>query len=86
MRKLKANALSLILGSVFFCGTTGIYAQLVGSTGETLVNTNTTDSTQQNCAISMDTLGRYVVVWESEGQDGDGFGIYAKIYNEDHTV
>ena len=86
MRKLKANALSLILGLVFFCGTTGIYAQLVGSTGETLVNTNTTDSTQQNCAISMDTLGRYVVVWESEGQDGDGFGIYAKIYNEDHTV
>jgi hypothetical protein len=86
MRKLKANALSLILGLVFFCGTTGIYAQLVSSTGETLVNTNTTDSTQQNCAVSMDTLGRYVVVWESEGQDGDGFGIYAKIYNEDHTI
>jgi hypothetical protein len=86
VQNLKANALSLILGLVFLCGAPSVYAQLVNSTGETLVNTNTTDSTQQNCAVAMDTSGRYVVVWESEHEDGDGFGIFAKIYNEDHTV
>lgn len=86
MRIIKSKALSLIVGLVFLCGAPSVYAQLVSSTGETLVNTTTTDSTQQNCAISMDTLGRYVVVWESEHEDGDGFGIYAKIYNADHSV
>ena len=86
MRKIKAIALKLTLGLMFLFGIFSANAQLVSSTAETLVNTTITDSTQQNCAISMDTLGRYVVVWESEGQDGDGYGIYAKIYNADHTV
>jgi hypothetical protein len=86
MRNLKANALSLIVGLVFLFGAPSVYSQLVSSTGETLVNTTTTDSTQQNCAVAMDTSGRYVVVWESEYEDGDGFGIFAKVYNEDHTV
>jgi hypothetical protein len=86
MRWIKSNALSLIVGVALLSGAQSVNAQLVSSTGETLVNTAVTDSTQQNCAISMDTLGRYVVVWESEGQDGDGFGIYAKIFNADHSV
>ncbi|GAB5418130.1 MAG: hypothetical protein Crog4KO_32100 [Crocinitomicaceae bacterium] len=34
----------------------------------------------------MDTAGRYVVVWESDNQDGDGFGVYAQVYNADHSV
>ena len=25
--------------------------------------------------------GRFIVVWESDGQDGDGYGIYGKIYD-----
>ena len=61
------------------------FGQLTPSNPETLVNTTTT-AAQQNPAISMDTLGNYVVVWESENQDGDGFGIYAKVYNADHSV
>ncbi|PWL24179.1 MAG: hypothetical protein DCO96_14335, partial [Fluviicola sp. XM-24bin1] len=61
------------------------YGQLGISNAETLVN-NTTTSAQQNPAVAQDTAGRYVVVWESEDQDGDGFGIYAEIYNADHTV
>ncbi len=61
------------------------FGQLSVSNAETLVN-NTTASAQQNPAVSQDTAGRYVVVWESELQDGDGFGIYAEIYNADHTV
>ncbi len=61
------------------------FGQLSISNAETLVN-NTTTSAQQHPAVSQDTSGRYVVVWESELQDGDGFGIYAEIYNADHTV
>ncbi len=61
------------------------YSQLTISNPETLANVTTVEA-QQNPAISMDTLGRYVVVWESEGQDGDGFGIYAKVYAANHSV
>ncbi|MDX2361589.1 MAG: HYR domain-containing protein [Crocinitomicaceae bacterium] len=86
MRYLKTNIFNLITGLSFLGLTFSSSAQLISATSETLVNTTTTDSTQQNCAVAMDTLGRYVVVWESEGEDGDGFGIYAKIYNADHTV
>ena len=61
------------------------FGQITASNAETLVN-STTSEAQQNPAISSDTAGRYVVVWESEFQDGDGFGIYAKVYNADHSV
>ena len=83
---MKKFILQLAVVFAFICSSQLTNAQLVSSTGETLVNTTTTDSTQQNCAISMDTLGRYVIVWESEFEDGDGFGIFAKVYNADHTV
>ncbi|MDB2656631.1 T9SS type A sorting domain-containing protein [Crocinitomicaceae bacterium] len=78
----------LITGASLGCAlllSASSFGQLSVSTAESLVNTTTT-SAQQNPAVSQDTAGRYVVVWESEGQDGDGFGIYAEIYNADHTV
>ena len=78
----------LMTGASFGCAlllSATTYGQLSVSNAETLVN-NTTANAQQNPAVSQDTAGRYVVVWESEGQDGDGFGIYAEIYNADHTV
>ncbi|MCR9172524.1 MAG: HYR domain-containing protein, partial [bacterium] len=65
--------------------TNPVSAQLTVGNTETLVNT-TTASTQQSPAVAMDTSGKYVVVWESELQDGSGLGVYAKIYNADHSV
>lgn len=50
--------------------------------GEELVNTYTTDR-QKNPEISVDSSGRLVVVWESRWQDGDGYGIFAQIFNPD---
>ena len=78
----------LITGLSFGCAlflSTASFGQLDISNAESVVNVTTT-SAQQNPAVAMDSMGRYVVVWESEGQDGDGFGIYAQIYNADHTV
>jgi hypothetical protein len=31
--------------------------------------------------VGMDTQGRFVAVWQSWGQDGDGFGIFARQYS-----
>ncbi|MCP4000192.1 MAG: T9SS type A sorting domain-containing protein [Gammaproteobacteria bacterium] len=52
---------------------------------ETLVNSSTTN-TQQNPAVAMDSTGNFVVVWESDGTDGDGYGIYGQRYNSDGTT
>ncbi|HSC46850.1 MAG TPA: Ig-like domain-containing protein [Gammaproteobacteria bacterium] len=45
--------------------------------GETQVNTHTTGD-QTAPSVAMDAGGDYVVVWASNGQDGDGFGIYGQ--------
>jgi hypothetical protein len=47
---------------------------------ETQVNT-TTANTQQRPAIAMDKDGNYVIVWESYGTDGSGYGIYFQRYS-----
>ncbi|MHC0062630.1 beta strand repeat-containing protein [Nostoc sp. UIC 10890] len=63
----------------------GIYAQRYNSSGvaqgsEFRVNDTITDS-QSNPTIAMDADGDFVISWQSYGQDGSGFGIYAQRYN-----
>jgi len=63
----------------------GIYAQRYSSSGnkvggEFLVNT-TTAGDQTNPAVAMNALGDFVITWQSQGQDGSGWGIYAQRYN-----
>lgn len=53
-------------------------SNLVG--GEVHANT-TTSSVQQDPSVAMDDAGNFVVAWESLGQDGDGYGIYAQRFN-----
>lgn len=36
---------------------------------------------QGNPAVDMDPQGRFVIAWQSWEQDGDGYGVYAKIFN-----
>jgi hypothetical protein len=56
-------------------------------TGQFQVNTGTTSS-QLQPAIAMNGAGRSVISWVSYGQDGNGFGIYAQMYNSsgDHLI
>ncbi len=37
--------------------------------------------TQTNADVAIDAAGNHVVVWQSDGQDGSGLGIYAKRYD-----
>ena len=48
--------------------------------GEFLVNTYTTHS-QWLPVVATDAFGRFVVVWESDGQDGSDGGIFAQRYD-----
>ncbi|MBD3884310.1 cadherin domain-containing protein [Phormidium tenue FACHB-886] len=45
-----------------------------------IAGTGTFDN-QQNSSIAMNAAGDFVVVWESQNQDGDGYGIYAKRFS-----
>ncbi|MCP4456409.1 MAG: hypothetical protein GY816_00025, partial [Cytophagales bacterium] len=68
----------------------GVYAQRYTSDGnregeEFKVNTYTT-SNQMNPAVAMNADGDFVVVWESYGQDADGYGVYARLYTSDGSA
>ncbi|QMS87343.1 cadherin-like domain-containing protein [Nostoc edaphicum CCNP1411] len=63
----------------------GIYAQRYNSAGvaqgnEFKVN-NTTNRSQSNPTVAMDSDGDFVISWQSLNQDGSGNGIYAQRYN-----
>src|SRR5262245_42517035 len=63
----------------------GIYARRYSAAGQALtsefpINTYTT-SRQERPAIAMSAGGDFVVSWESLGQDGSDYGIYAQRYN-----
>ena len=63
----------------------GIYAKRYAPDGtptsdEFRVNTHTTGS-QTNPAVATDSDGDFVIVWQSDGQDGGGWGVYGQRYN-----
>jgi len=63
----------------------GVYAQRysaagVAQGGAFQVNTYTT-SAQGTPSVAMDAAGEFVIVWQSYGEDGSGYGIYGKRYN-----
>ncbi|MEM6804667.1 MAG: hypothetical protein AAF696_24940, partial [Bacteroidota bacterium] len=60
------------------------FAQITASGTETQINT-TSNLSQQKPDVAMDSTGNYVVVWESFGTDGSGFGIYAQRFLTDGT-
>lgn len=60
----------------------GIFAQRFDSNGvpmssKVLVN-STTDRDQSAPNIAVDAAGNHLVVWQSKGQDGSGFGVYGQ--------
>src|SRR3712207_7151549 len=64
------------------------YTTLFRSGGEITVNTYTTD-VQTYPQVAIDGSANFVVVWQSNGQDGGGNGIYGQRFNasrsEEHT-
>jgi hypothetical protein len=62
----------------------GVFAQRYNAAGalggEVQVN-STTAGDQQNARVAMSSNGSSVVVWQSQGQDGDGWGIFGQRYD-----
>ena len=63
----------------------GVFAQRYNAAGvkqgvQFRVNTYTTDS-QYGASVAMDDDGDFVIAWQSHGQDGSHWGIYAQRYN-----
>jgi hypothetical protein len=68
----------------------GVYAQRFSGSGskigpEFLVNTNTLGD-QLSPYVSHDGSGNYVVVWQSQLQDGDGYGIYGQRFDNSDSM
>jgi hypothetical protein len=79
---LKSNSILYLIIMLWAFEANG---QLVKTATETTVNSTIT-SNQQRPAVAIDNSGNYVVVWESQGQDGDGYGIYGQVYDNTGTV
>jgi hypothetical protein len=67
----------------------GVYGQRYSSTGATVgnefqVNVEVTGN-QEDPAVTLDEAGNFFVVWESDGQDGDRYGIYGRHYDSTGT-
>jgi hypothetical protein len=66
---------------------TGIFGQRYNAAGaaqggEFRVNTYS-ESDQIYPSIAVDELGGFVVAWQSQSQDGSGFGVYGQQYDRD---
>ncbi|MBF0160366.1 MAG: hypothetical protein HQL58_12680 [Magnetococcales bacterium] len=69
----------------------GIYGQRYDSIGTALGNefrpNRQTAAAQSNPAVATLTNGGYVIVWQSAGnQDGNGTGVYGRLYDSDGDV
>lgn len=64
---------------------TGVYAQRYDSNGSATGNiirvNTTTNNAQENPEVAIRDNGSYIVVWQSDGQDGSGLGVFGQRYN-----
>jgi Cadherin-like/Bacterial cadherin-like domain len=67
----------------------GIWAQLYDNTGTPVgseIHVNLTTANDQLApTVGMDSAGNFVVAWASSGQDGNGWGVYARRFSFDGT-
>lgn len=57
------------------------YSNGIPRAGEFRVNTYLTKE-QQFASVAMAVDGAFVISWQSNGQDGSGYGVYAQRYNK----
>jgi len=62
-----------------------IFAKIYNSEGNLLIDdfqiNSNTDDYQKSSAVTFMDDGNFIVVWESEGQDGDEYGIFGKLFD-----
>ena len=72
----------VVTGNAYDYGDTGVFGQRYDSSGSPVgavfqVNTYTTGY-QVGSAVATNAVGDFVVVWASNGQDGDGYGVFGQ--------
>ena len=72
----------LFTGVLFLVGLSPVssLAQSIPAGSEFQINSETSNN-QAYPAVAMDLLGNFVVVWESDGQDGDRTGVFGQRYD-----
>ena len=68
----------------------GVYAQRydasgVAQGGEVRINQQTSLD-QGKPSVAIDSAGKFIVTWTSDGQDGSGFGVYARRFGADGSA
>ena len=75
-----------VLSMALFCFPLVKVEAQISTTGSEVVVNTTTANDQQHPGVATDSLGNYVVVWESFAEDGDQYGIYYQRYNAGGTA
>ena len=83
--KFKNNILNHFFFLLFFFIPFFVSAQFNVTGSETQGNSTTTGA-QQHPKVAFDSLGNYVLVWESFGEDGDDYGIFAQRFLPDGST
>ena len=75
---------TLLALAIFSSGFTSSGHAAIGeiADNEFIVNTRT-DSEQSNASAAMDADGDFVVTWVSDGQDGNGLGVFGQRFSAD---
>ena len=76
-RRSRSLGVVLALGMLPFSVQGVARAQLVANGGELLAN-SFTDGTQRVAGVSIAPNGEFVIVWQSDGQDGNSEGIFLR--------
>ncbi|KAJ3446910.1 insulin-like growth factor binding proteinn-terminal [Anaeramoeba flamelloides] len=67
----------------------GIYGQVFGADstkkGTEFQANNSTTSNKQSSSVTTFQDGQFIITWESENQDGDGYGIFGQVFFADRT-
>ncbi len=68
----------------------GIFAQRFDADGNTVddefMGNATTDGSQHNASVAMSSDGQFAIAWDSLGQDGDSWGVFARRFDENGAV
>lgn len=87
---MQLNSITNIGGNIIATFSNGdVYVRNLGASGTggsaSLVNTGFISNDQILSHVAETGNGKYVVIWTSLGQDGNGYGIFQQLYNADGT-
>ncbi len=63
-----------------------LFTNAGAASGSDITVNDSTSGFQGYPAVAMDSAGNHVIVWQSNGTDGDGNGIFAKVYDNSGNV